>query len=849
MDDYGMIKGIKTETVMGAIANAQKSAQLARVISSHPNSPLLSANVAEIYKIRPHIVGNAITYRHFRQNLIQEIFAILDALISADDKRPDHANNSASTLIAIASKTQFYPMVLKASSQARIIRVAKVLSEKTHESRAIPIIETAGDAIRHWAAIANMQQQRNIGNKTIGNIRSIIEAGLLGALTAIADKHGIPTQDLTIDVEAASQKIYYMDVGIYDWIHQHGVDYVALLVRAHIENGALIVVNPEKKNAKRLYEIPGLNIPSALSPHEFDVLMRRYGIERPSETLQDIADSMNISRERVRQVHFSAVKALAASADVDALQAIVNQHNDAVIKAVTDDQYFTTEDYLKHLDRSNSACGKLDGYLNLSIAAGYGGFCAWAAKKGVNIHGLITFPPLSQERRDIEALYDRLGHIKRTKSDEDYLNYLDIERRSGTKHLQMVLLMLNQHLLDNKSGTIQKRIKKAQGKLSLLSAARDFGHGSPVDAVDLANYYVPKRHKITAGSPNSVLKELKKGVQSGFIHLYGNLWFPVPLSDLGDLPQEQPPITVQPSNQIWIHEAQSNGTIGVLHRRIANRGPIFEAHRVKSAQRTFGEIIDNNDKIILKTNPNFINLSPHLFGIVAHLDRYMSMRVEELMPFVSPKVINIYIENQGCGGDDHLYPLWKNPKWVMAMLDWSFAHYPEIIPRLISAIPSIGESWSDRDIRHIAQLKQELIEIDSQPILPPSHFLPPPAERFVAAMVYLWWTREASWVPVSRIAYSIMNERLSASYLATLCRIGVASPATHWKAPHGATSRLAPALNAVLRDMRLGLAPSWTSGALHQLLSSPKISGGWVDEWRPTIREDAVMFFDGKDGA
>lgn len=68
-------------------------------------------------------------------------------------------------------------------------------------------------------------------------------------------------------------------------------------------------------SAHTLEEILSLSL-SMISPDQRDVVERRYGINGPAQTLQEIADQKRVSRERIRQIEKKAKKEMATQGTV-----------------------------------------------------------------------------------------------------------------------------------------------------------------------------------------------------------------------------------------------------------------------------------------------------------------------------------------------------------------------------------------------------------------------------------------------------------------------------------------------------------------------------------------------------
>ena len=47
-----------------------------------------------------------------------------------------------------------------------------------------------------------------------------------------------------------------------------------------------------------------------LKPREREVLKKRFGFEGPAQTLEEVGQNMNVTRERIRQIEAKAIRRL-----------------------------------------------------------------------------------------------------------------------------------------------------------------------------------------------------------------------------------------------------------------------------------------------------------------------------------------------------------------------------------------------------------------------------------------------------------------------------------------------------------------------------------------------------------
>jgi len=128
-------------------------------------------------------------------------------------------------------------------------------------------------------------------------------------------------QDRTSSFNIILEAIFRKQVTLYELIEEFGVSSsdIEQLTNSNISEIQSIIIDSIKTaaiNNKKTY----------FSMREFEVIIRRIGLNQKRETLASIGGSFNISRERVRQIEQKCYRKLGSTFFAKTIEALIKQY-------------------------------------------------------------------------------------------------------------------------------------------------------------------------------------------------------------------------------------------------------------------------------------------------------------------------------------------------------------------------------------------------------------------------------------------------------------------------------------------------------------------------------------------
>lgn len=560
---------------------------------------------------------------------------------------------------------------------------------------------------------------------------------------------------------------------------------------------------------------------AALPPNRSEVLRDRYGLDSHSpKTLQEIAERVHVTRERVRQVEAGAIRRLRKDGrSRAAFTRYLAEEREAQWATLFGQQSTVPDDEVSERFR------KLNPWFLLAIDIvfedGRDGYLSANAFKTPAGWFRSSDEAAERQRFDL-AMSDILGSYRMPMP----LDTLEEIASSLIPSLAMEGDGWAVHDGYIHTGYVGPKARRA-GRMH--SVARRIAKSGVFDIGTLIAEY---RSNFPGDECGSRIFEMQANEAPHlFAPLFDGMWLCLDHSSWQIDPLPAPPF--ERGRVEETHFAQ--GSLGdLLMQQLVQFGPrrAIDLRRtiIETAQGSFSE---SSVGAVLISNPCFRRVAPGIFGLYtgtlevpASIDAHL----------LEDRQCRAYCQARRSGAPQDYYPLW-GAAYEMRLAIWARQHAPNDLYRSLMAVidPVSWPAPPDTIAQFQAlQSQEKQWEIGAERRLPLGHrFLD--SGQFLSALTHLVVFGWISWVGVNRATGSKSDNHDAADVLAFLVMTGLVEPESDWQAPHYPTDLAGRLFLEARWERHLhGDEASGDEDVFGRLRTAlyeapPTVSRGWVD--------------------
>ena len=555
---------------------------------------------------------------------------------------------------------------------------------------------------------------------------------------------------------------------------------------------------------------------ASLPEKQAQVLRWRYGLEgETAHTLQEIADKVLVTRERVRQVEQKGLRQLKKGTARFALTAFITAEQQGQWEALAGREVKVPFDELSERKRA------LDPLFVLAIDAQVGGVREWLDGFATKIAEGWTRNILDAERREalktkIEATADAfplplpLEFLLREmgeSADAQTVESLDLKD----------LTVFEGYLCKGHLGV------RAQRKVRLHLVARMVARSGLFDVGTLLRAYRDLVPEDDAGS-RLIQMQLEEAPHL-FAPVFDGIWLVLPLP-AGDLHLDAPPF--EESAVIRQGEFSEDSTGAAIWRILATNGPTRQSELVSSVVDETGAARTGVTPVLLM-NPCFRRIAPGFFSLYAGRDELSENLGKKLLDEPQCRTFCLL---RHCGAPADYFPAW-GAEFEMGLTQWAHSNAPTDLYRsLISVIEPvrwpIPPELAAQALRAKEHESRWSIGFERKDPLG-QRFIEP--RRFLALLAHLSVFGWIGWCAINRLTGAALATKDAADVLAFLVLAGLAEPQEDWQSSHAATPLATSVFRAAAELIHRVGRLDWSDEVLAPILDGikpPRDSLGWV---------------------
>lgn len=563
------------------------------------------------------------------------------------------------------------------------------------------------------------------------------------------------------------------------------------------------------------------------------VLERRYGVNQlQGETLEEVAGTWGITRERVRQIESKGLRQLCLPSRLRSLKRALNREAASLIStaasgvgAILDSERSTL---MKRLTPSTRLA--IDAvYYSAARGSIDQTFLKQHCKKWKN--GWLLADQSSTELNQILVLVKtRLQQRVLPVTLNELLEGIDRSLGTVAINLGTSATVFEGYVIDGRIGPRRRRTVRLHARLSVAGGMQE------ISAL-LSQY-----HKAFTNDPCSVrdAEIVMTDAPHLFLRIVDENWHAVGPAGIpvdSDHAHTSGEVAENASEELIGADEEAN-IRGILRKELAENGPQrFVDLRARCASHLGEKSIHSLGPILL-TSGNFVRPLP---GIYALREQLPSAAV---LPFDPPKFLLSEEQARWLAMARHssepfgLFPLWS-PAAEYALCRWAQAHATRSVYRSLLAVSSIVEwpvSEETREQWLSFQRREGMYELEFEPRYSLSHIWPG-LDRVLAATVFLESRGGISWISANRILKRRLDASVSAGLLALMVLGGALKPPDHWQGLHEPGPNLQRFHEELSRELHRTGALNWESSAGRAFIDKLHAGyrshlGGWVTETR-----------------
>lgn len=854
-----------SKTIRQALPTTGISPGLAHALLRNSTSPLLAMPVEEFIRQRPHLINRSIRYRGFPQPIIKEIVQIIEARfasVARSSLNPKHTPTPRiagyEALFAIMEAIAFPSVVMQIPLSARLHRLMLDF-ERARDDAGGDAEDTAwqswfrtvADIVKCWPSVTEQALQLdNVGARSITELKRILESILTDSLRNACLRDNVRIDDLEIDISGLSTGTIQLNRRLMSWLDRIGTKEATSRVLAALDRGvkAPIAIGAGSRRGRVPTELPGLPGVFAPGERECEILARRFGMGRPPESLETIGESFRLTRERVRQLQAKAIEHISQDVVIERLQAIIEENKARIVSSLTAGTGFLSYSDAREINRDRAIELGLDGSHCLAIEIVHRTLQDWFGHIGAEIpdgwllgEAAARRDWLLEIRNVIKEMLDQsrvsistAKVISRCTAGMPGTSMIDLAQDLEIAAKMIPGCAIYGSRIVNGSGPMTRR----RGAV-LHGLAVDIAQGSLFDITSLCDAYAATNPE-DYWMPNRILRNVQE-MKNGFWPVLDRLWFPLherlPEFGSGDrLPFDYTPDMSE--NSPWRRKFGPDTAARLLSNHIRSRGAmrITDIDQQKVGANYRDKMKNLNS--IIRDHPNFIYLSPALYGVIETVESICSPDTDIPGEAMSGRALLAFTLNKEVGGPENMFPLW-GPKFERHLAGWARDHATkDQFSRLMAvAEPELWPGMDSLEGEFWIQIRDEAPKVRHEQPQLRVHSLPQ-ADKLVSCMIYTWWRGRISWFEASRIAGYMSHVDWALPLLGTLCALGLVEPGMTWDAPHNALPALGDALVNIMQSIRSSGEADWSADTFRNLAAIMVSDAGWAEQTgiRPLLR-------------
>jgi hypothetical protein len=527
-----------------------------------------------------------------------------------------------------------------------------------------------------------------------------------------------------------------------------------------------------------------------LKPKEYKVLSCRYGFSNSIiMTLEDIGNSLGLTRERIRQIEQKALKKLS-----------VKKNTIQIIEAISNDQieiFGSLSDSKGVLWKKKGMMNKLPGEYRLAIDVVFNSFSSWLKSMAVEFDkGWLRSDLYTAE---FKACQNKIKDIIVGRSlpipFEIVTEFLEDEHQ----YAHFCASLLNSYyffegiMFSSQPG----RRKQRQAQLYRVLQTTLFKKLEPL--VELYNDKYPSR-QCSARDAQIVMADAPHLFLS--LNEYGWTTLGVNISDPTNKPDDPFEPSDEDNSDITNNDEAPVNLVSAVKQLLEANGPHhFVALRDHFVESFADKYSQNSLGPVLITYPDFERLAPGVYGLKKHVHPAMISQHKELL--LNYRDCALYIVSRWAGEQMLAYPWWTY-EMEYAWCNWAQRHSSGPIFYSLMAI-SEPHNWPlNNDERlYWMEIKKTKAHYSLQfPFKYPLSDCLPSLRDLYAVMVVTHSQSSMNWVRVNRVLGRRVDNQLSATYLAALIALDALQPTDHWQLPHQAGTHL----SVLIKELSLHLS-------------------------------------------
>lgn len=833
-------------TLRDALDEIELTRPAAQAVSENPDSPLMTMSVANVLDLRNALLSREVSFRGFSVPILKQIFSHLDeagyshagaARAQMNARQQDDARVAAlAAVFRVLALVPFPEALMEADPAIRLRRILEdFVAARDSKDDWRAGVRTLADLLSDWKGImTRLQQADNFGAKSTTDLKLLVDGALLRATEAVAS--------VVSKKDVAAERLNFAGILAGDipepLLHMIGradLDKVRAALPTFLAEPAHHLLGGSHGRKNRATELPGFPGVIMRNEKQAQILAMRYGFFDKPATLDVVSNTVGITKERVRQIEVEAVKHLGRDPSRQKVEPIIEAHLPQLIEILTDGTGYLPDEASGEINRKAMIAHGVPGTVVLGLEALFPSASDLANRYGTR-QGNGWLLGLDDKARGRAQATSKLLST-RLRGRRNAILVSDAMEAAGatTSEISAAVAMVpgaaivGRHIIRDIDQLNERRAYQ------LYDLAIKLDDGAPFDLTRLCEAYAaatPEENNM----PNCVPRAIA-GAKGMFLNVIDRIWFPLqeklPERPAGHAPL---PYTIRPDmsqTSIWRRPFGENTVAHFLHGQITRHGPI---RTLDLAELTLPENYGSRSETlsgaqpIMKMNPNFVHLSPGIYGLVEQLPKLTDPRRALPEVFLADRIARAYADARRVSpAAARIYPIW-DMAFEYRLARWAAEHankkvagalFDVVDPRMwpiaedeVARWQAVKAEMSDRKQHHQAEQ--------------PDEYALPPADRFLASMITLWWMGEISWTLIGRTT----NQRdmhTPASHLALLARFGLARAPKHWQDRHLPTADLRPTLEAVIRDAVHADGISWRNPEMRALLSRDAGPGGWVD--------------------
>lgn len=533
--------------------------------------------------------------------------------------------------------------------------------------------------------------------------------------------------------------------------------------------------------------------------HRF-VLTARYGLGgSKAMTLEQVAQRVFVTRERVRQVQKSAIKALRRRPWFGTFEASLEREGAEAWALLA-----RGRDFVPAGDLSGRT-SPLSPHFALAVDVVHGDLPKWIAAFAVSTEGGWLAPGTSAELRQetVRRARDAIA--------EQPLPYpaADLARAAGLSERELVQAVEATPVVRIHEGYVHRgyfgsKTRRA-ARLHRLALTED---ASVVDVWRLHGIDTDAAHT-DERSARMVLMQLGENPQL-FAPLFDHLW--IVLSPV--LRLETGTGTVQHPALNSIEPGFDQGSLSRwLWSRVSEVGPVRLSDLRDDALKAFPTASGSSVAAILQMHPVFYRVGPGVFDVR-----------QERAPGVSPALLSDFQGRAYAralrGGASRLYFSGWTDEFEWRLCEWARWNGDQDVFRSLldvcdpSTWPAPEATRSEwRKLRKLHRRWSLTTERRA-----PLGASPPDGSEFFAGLAHLAIFGSIGWIGADRIMQNRLGSQGAADLLAVLTACGAADAPDDWQLPHRATPEAAVLLKPLAQTLRTTGSLTWTDAPLTAVL-------------------------------